>query len=194
MERGKKKKKDHLDLRQRTGPGRLPITACPPTAGPRVNFPALLRALCQTVVRVCLSHQINRICKHYLFPFSHILLKQIKQYRGEDAGRRRAAERRQECLDRTVPAPSAPGKGPGPPCWSQGQAGGILGQGWRRASGGLSDSARGPRAALEPTVKTTSCLNGTGRGAEKAFWGLEPGVGVRDDGGGCPGSWPALLR
>lgn len=73
-----------------------------------------------------------------------------------------------------------------------GQAGGILGRG--RASGGLSDTARGPHAALEPTVKTTSGLNGMGRGAEKAFRGLEAGVSARDDGEGRPGGWPALLR
>ena len=193
MERGRKKKKRTTWIPAKgQDQGRLPIASRPPAEGPRVNFPALLRVSCQTLVRVCLSHQINRICKHYLFPFSHILLKQIKQYRGEDAGRRRVAERRQECLDRTVPAPSAPGKGPGPPCWSQGQAGGILGRG--QASGSLSDTARGPRAALEPTVKTTSCLNGAGRGVEKAFWGLEAGVSARDNGRGRPGGWPALLR
>lgn len=35
-------------------------------------------------------------------------------------------QRWKECLDRMVPAASAPGKGPGPARWSQGQAEGVL--------------------------------------------------------------------
>lgn len=48
---------------------------------------------------MCLSHQIDRICKHYLFPSSHVLLKQIKQYRGEDAGRKRLRVERNVCME-----------------------------------------------------------------------------------------------
>ena len=134
MERGRKKKKKRTTWIPTKGQdqGRLPIAALL-----QKGLCKLLRAMvasCQTAARVCLSHQINRICKHYLFPFSHILLKQIKQYRGEDAGRRRAAESRQECLDRTVPAPSAPGKGPGPLRWSRVRLGGFWDGGRHRGA------------------------------------------------------------
>lgn len=87
-----------------------------------------------------------------------------------------------------VPAPFAPGKGPGPPGWSQGQAGGIL-----LVGGGDFLPRERPRDALEPILKTTSCLNGDG-GVEKAFRGLKAGVSSRDNGGGDPASWPPLFR
>lgn len=68
---------------------------------------------------------MNRICKHSRLPSSHILSKQIKQYRGGAAGRKKVWSWK-ECLDRMVPAPRPPGKGPGPWGWSQGHAEGIL--------------------------------------------------------------------
>lgn len=80
-------RKDHLDRSQRAWPRLAAITARHPAEGPDVNIPRLLWASCQGIMRVHLSHQINRICTHYLFPSSHVLLKQIQQYRGEDAGR-----------------------------------------------------------------------------------------------------------
>lgn len=69
-------------------------------------------------------------------------------------------------------APSAPGKGPGASVLVTGSGWGFWGR--RRASGAFLTQPEGPRAALEPTVKTTSCLSGTG--GQRRLWGLEPGV------------------
>lgn len=127
MERRKNKSENWQPARGQ-GQGRLPIGP-PACRRASCKLPAATRGVVNTLVTVCPSHQINRIGQHYLFPFSHILFKQIKQYRGEDAGRERRSVG-EECLDRRVPAPSAPGKGPGPSGWPVGQAGEILERGF----------------------------------------------------------------
>lgn len=71
----------------------------------------------------------------------------------------------------------------------------VTGSGWGDFVGGGGDflPRERPRDALEPILKTTSCLNGDG-GVEKAFRGLKAGVSSRDNGGGDPASWPPLFR